>query len=107
DSLAGALAARRVMVAHLKLFDQCASGWIKVSLSANGMEPVPEGDLLAEPVRDHDIALNLRAVEDPDLLKSLVTESLHSIPGSVRISHLSAFRPGAPRPEHRFSTVQQ
>jgi CobW/HypB/UreG, nucleotide-binding domain len=107
DSLAGALAARRVTVAHLKLFDQCASGWIKVSLSGNGMQPVPEGDLLAEPVRDHDIALNLRAVEDPGLLKTLVTESLHSISGSVQISHLSAFRPAPPRPEHRFSAVHQ
>jgi hypothetical protein len=107
DSLAGALEARRVTVAHLKLFDQCASGWIKVSLSANGMQAVPEGDLLAEPARDHEIALNLRAIEDPALLRSLVTESLNSIPGSVRVSHLSAFRPAAPRPEHRFSTVHQ
>jgi len=107
DSLASALVARRVTIAHLKLFDQCASGWIKVSLSANGIQPVPEGDLLAEPVHDHEIALNLRAVEDPSLLRNLVTESLHSVPGSVRISHLSAFQPGAPQPEHRFSTVQQ
>jgi Ni2+-binding GTPase involved in maturation of urease and hydrogenase len=107
DSLADALSARRVTIAHLKLFDQCASGWIKVSLSVNGMDPVPEGDLLAEPVREHEIALNLRAVEDPNLLRRLVEDSLHSVPGSVRISHLSAFKPAAPRPEHRFSTAYQ
>lgn len=105
DMLAASLAARGATVAHLKLFDQCASGWIKVSLSANGLNPVPEGDLLAEPVRDHEIALNLRAIEDPDFLRSLVTETLHSVQGSVQISHLSAFRPAAPRPEHRFSTI--
>ena len=105
DRLTESLAIAGFLVAHLKVFDQGASGWIKVSVSANGQEPVPEGDLLAEPVREHQLAINLRAIADPDQLRSLVERAVTEIPGAIRILHLGAFRPAEPRPEHRFAAL--
>ncbi len=106
DGLQASLEAARLPIAHLKIFDQGASGWIKVSISGNGQSPVPEGDLLAERVHDHELAINLRAIADPEQLRQLVEEAVGTIPGSLRILHLRAFRPAEPRPEHRFATLQ-
>ena len=105
DQLSGSLDAAAIFVAHLKVFDQGGSGWVKVSVSANGQEPIPEGDLLAEPVHHHQLAINLRAVADPDQLGGLVKRAVSGISGTLRILHFSCFRPGEPRPEHRFTTV--
>lgn len=106
DRLKSLLDAEHVQVAHLKVFDQGASGWVKASISSNGWDPVPEGDLLADPGRDHELAINLRAIADPDRLRALVEEAIAGLPGEVRVLHLGAFRPSEPRPEHRFQTVQ-
>jgi hypothetical protein len=96
----------RVVIAHLKVFDQGASGWVKASISSNGREPVPEGDLLAEPVCHHELAINLRAIADPDRLRTLVEQALGELAATVRILHLRAFRPSEPRPEFRFHAVE-
>ncbi len=93
-------------IAHLKVFDQGTSGWVKASVSTDGQKPVPEGDLLAEPVCDHELAINLRAIADPDCLRILVEQALAELPGSVRVLHMRAFRPGEPRPEFRFRVLQ-
>jgi KaiC/GvpD/RAD55 family RecA-like ATPase len=106
DRLKSLLDAENVPIAHLKVFDQGASGWVKASISSNGWDPVPEGDLLADRVCDHELAINLRAVADPDRLRALVEQAVAELPGEVRVLHLGAFRPGEPRPEHRFQTVQ-
>lgn len=106
ESLQTAMQDAGLLIAHLKLFDQCATGWLKVSLSANGLSPIPEGELLAQAVHQHQLALNLRAIADPALLRALVEEAVAKIPGKVRIGHFTSFRPAPPRPEHRFSEVQ-
>ena len=105
DQLSGLLDAAGISIAHLKMFDQGGSGWIKVSLSANGRQPIPEGDLLAEPVHHHQLAINLRAVADPDQLRNFVERVVSEISGAVSILHFRSFRPDEPRPEHRFGTV--
>jgi CobW/HypB/UreG, nucleotide-binding domain len=105
DRLKGSLDAAGLPIAHLKVFDQAATGWVKASISSNDQEPVPEGDLLAGPVDEHQLAINLRAVAKPEQLRSLVEQSIAEIPGDIRILHLRAFRPAEPRPEYRFSSV--
>jgi Ni2+-binding GTPase involved in maturation of urease and hydrogenase len=106
ERLKSLLDAKDMPIAHLKVFDQGASGWVKASISSNGWDPVPEGDLIADPVSDHELAINLRAVADPDRLRAFVEEAIAELPGEVRVLHLGAFRPGEPRPEHRFHAVQ-
>lgn len=105
DDLDQLLTGAGISIAHLKVFDQTASGSIKASICTNGDTPVPEGDLLGEPARDHELAINLRALADPDDLRELTARAMAGIKGSVEIRRLSAFRPAAPKPEHRFATT--
>jgi KaiC/GvpD/RAD55 family RecA-like ATPase len=106
DRLKNLLDAERVAIAHLKVFDQGPGGWVKASICSNGRDPAPEGDLVGEPACDHELAINLRAIADPDRLRALVAQALAEVPGTVRILHMGAFRPSEPRPEFRFQTVQ-
>jgi CobW/HypB/UreG, nucleotide-binding domain len=101
DGLEKALTDAGVVIAHLKIFDRTPAGWIKVSICANDAEPLPEGDLLADAAGQHDLALNLRAIADPERLRQLVLLALEGIAGAVDIRHLRAFRPAAPKPEYR------
>jgi hypothetical protein len=104
DRLQEQLLERSIFVAHLKIFDQCASGWLKVSVTADSA-PHPHGDLLADPELDHELALNLRALCDPEELSRIVTAALGDVPARIQIRHLRAFRPPPPKPEHRFREV--
>jgi hypothetical protein len=104
DRLAEELRKRGTFIAHLKVFDQSPSGWLKASITGNST-PKPEGDLLAEPSEQHEVAINLRALADPDEMRELVTSVLKEIDGDIEIRHLRAFRPARPEPEHRFSRV--
>ncbi|MGC2662357.1 MAG: GTP-binding protein [Bryobacteraceae bacterium] len=101
DAIESALTRAGIVIAHLKIFDRAGSAWIKASICANRSEPDAEGDLLADAAEHHELALNLRAVADPDRCKNLVLSALNRIDGTVRIQHLRAFRPPPPKPEHR------
>ena len=103
DELQSSLTAADISIAHLKVFDRTPGGWIKASVCSNADEPVPEGNLIAEPDGSHELALNVRAFGDPDDLRKLVSAALDSLNGTVDIRHLSAFRPPPPKPEHRMS----
>lgn len=92
-------------IAHLKVFDRTVTGYLKATICANGDEPRPEGDLMADPARKHEIAINVRAVADPVELQRLVQRALEEVKGSVTIRHLRAFRPPPPKPEQRFDRV--
>jgi hypothetical protein len=104
DELARALTDAGIGIAHLKIFDRTPGGWVKASICANAAEPIPEGDLLADPATQHELALNLRALADPERLQQLVLSALQGIPGRVEVRHLRAFRPPAPEPEYRLVT---
>lgn len=104
DRLEKALTEAGITIAHLKIFDRTSAGWVNVSVCANGAEPVPEGDLLAEPTSYHEVALNLRALADPQHLQQLVLSVLDDIGGSLDTRHVRAFRPPAPKPEYRVAT---
>ncbi len=103
DGIEGALTSAGISIAHLKIFDRAAFGWIKAGICFNGQEPTPTGDLLSEPARDHELAVNLRAVADPAQLEAIVRKVLADVPGHVQIRHFGAFRPAQPTPEHRFA----
>lgn len=101
DELDSALTAAGIRIAHLKVFDEAATGYVKASVCANGAEPEPAGDLLADAATAHELVINLRAEGEPAALRAIVESALKSIPGAVTVSHLESFRPAPPKPEHR------
>jgi hypothetical protein len=105
DTLNTGLSARAVTIAHLKLFDQTRNAHVMVSIRANGQEPEPQGDLIAESSTEHQVAINLRALGDLAALRDLVERTISEIDGSVDIRHFRVFHPAPPQPEHRFANV--
>ena len=83
-------------IAHLKLFNQASTGYVKASICRNGAEPDVDGDLTASPSRRHDLVLNLRAVAAPELLREVVEKAAAELPGKLTVIHCEAFRPGPP-----------
>ena len=102
EELDRALTAAGASIAHVKIFTEAATGYIKASVCRNGEEPGVEGALDAAPARAHTVVLNLRARASPELLLELVDRATGQIRGRLRITHREAFRPAAPKPEHRL-----
>ena len=98
DELDAALTAAGIRIVHLKAIAQSASGYVKAALTGNGREPAVEGVLDASPATRHEILVNLRALGDPDALRSIVEAAFQRIGG--RQVRVSAFRPAAPVPHH-------
>jgi hypothetical protein len=106
EGLESRLTSLGIHIAHLKVFDQAHSGFIKASIS-NGSLPQADGDLVADPAVDHELAINLRAIADPARLIEIVSAAMSQVDGQVDIRHQSSFRPAPPKPEHRFPSVFQ
>jgi hypothetical protein len=100
EGICAAIAAGGLRIAHLKMMDECAAGYIKASLCGNREEPCVEGALDAEPCGVHELLLNIRAVGDPGALRSIVESQLEKLDAKVAIRSLECFRPAAPKPEH-------
>jgi Ni2+-binding GTPase involved in maturation of urease and hydrogenase len=105
EGLDAALAAGGFRIAHLKLMDETAAGYLKASQVRNGEEPAVEGMLAASPAWYHILFLNIRAAGDPDVLRRIVEEHLAALPGELEVRAMQAFRPAPPRPEHREKRV--
>lgn len=105
DSLDTALTAHQFNIAHLKVIDECASGYIKASIARNGDEPTVEGVLNASYCVNHELLINARATGTPAVLERIVREELSKLSGSVKIKVFQCFSPAAPTPEHRFDSV--
>jgi len=103
DRLDTALTAAAIPIVHLKVFDRCASGWLKAAVCANGEEPRVEGDLDASPAGRHELVVNLRAKGDPEVVRRIVEEQLTHIEGKVLDVHLECFSPAPPKPERRVA----
>jgi hypothetical protein len=88
-------------IVHLKLLDQCNSGYLKAALTASHTDPAVEGALDASPARDHEILLNLRALADPAELQSIIQSEFAKLPAQLAWQHLQSFRPAAPMPYHK------
>jgi type II secretory pathway component PulM len=89
-------------LAHLKAFDGCSAGFVKVSLCRYGDELVPDGHLTGVEDLQHQIVINLRAIGAPTELQQIVQQAMAKVGGKVVMHHSGAFRPAPPKPEHRF-----
>jgi len=106
DDVSERLSGAGVEIAHLKLFDQTESGYIKASICRNGEEPSVVGDLTASPAARHDLVLNLRAAAAPELLREILQEAARGLPGNVSVRSFETFRPSPPKPEYRMTQVE-
>ena len=105
ENLDNILTANKISIAHLKLIDECSTGYVKASLVRNGEEPFVQGILDASPASTHEVLLNLRALSEPDPLQHLVEEQLSKLPGNITISAMQCFSPAAPKPAYRLTSV--
>ncbi len=105
DSLQDALYSAGASIAHLKLFDQTASGYLRAALTNNAGDPEVAGDLTASPESEHALRLNLRAVIDAEPLRTLFAKALASLPGQRFDERLQCFSPAPPQPEHRYAEM--
>jgi hypothetical protein len=102
DEIDGELARAGVPVAHLKVLDRAATGYVKASICPGGEEPQVDGDLMASAAREHTLTLNLRALGDPEVMTRIVLAAVERLPGTREQETMQAFRPAPPRPEHRL-----
>jgi len=105
SELHGRLIDRGAVVAHLKMTLHAGDGIAAINLVRNDF--VPElGTRLLEPVTAADLVVNLRAEAAPDLLETVLRESLRATglaldSWRIELVHTEAFRPGRPVPTHR------
>jgi hypothetical protein len=104
-SLNRLLTGATIAIAHLKVFAQSASGYVRAGICRNGDAPSIEGRLDTPPAARYTLTINLRAAGPPEALRAVVDRALRDLPGRFRVDHLEAFRPLAPMPEHRFEEV--
>ena len=105
DNLDQALSAGQLEIAHLKLTDDTASGFLKAAITRNGQSPTVEGNLAASPSDVHELLLNIRASGNPSSLRHIVEQHISQLPGHSETRHMQCFSPAAPHPEYRFSEV--
>ncbi|MEI9970675.1 MAG: hypothetical protein WDO73_00745 [Ignavibacteriota bacterium] len=91
----------QIRIVHLKLFMQSDAGYLKAALTSNGQEPTVEGALDASPSAEHDILLNVRALNDPESLRAIVEREFEALPARMEWRHVECFRPSPPVPFHR------
>ncbi len=103
DALDSGLTAASIPIAHLKVFVQTNSGYLKASVCINGQEPIVQGRLDAPPARRHEIVLNLRATAAPEQVTAILQNAAAQLPGRLQVHSLECFRPSPPRPEHRLT----
>ncbi len=103
------LTAHQAEIAHLKMTyspEESLGGDVAV-VNLVRSDFVPElGISLDEPSAAGQLIINLRAEADPEVLSTVVTESLRETaaarPGlALRLQHHEHFRPGRPEPTHR------
>jgi Ni2+-binding GTPase involved in maturation of urease and hydrogenase len=107
------LQAHQAEVAHLKMtlkpHSELADELAVANLVRNDF--VPELSLALErPVTAGQLTINLRVEAAPDLLGSVIRESLKAAAKAfptltATLDHLEHFRPGKPTPTHRFKTA--
>lgn len=92
----------QIDIVHLKLFTQSDAGYLKAALTTNGQEPVVEGALDASPSGRHEILLNVRALDHPEVLREIVQREFAALPARLTWENLQSFRPSPPVPFQRL-----
>ncbi len=103
ENLDAALTRAGARIAHLKVFNQAGTDYIKASVCRNGDAPLVDGALDAPPSARHEIVLNLRAAAATGTLDAALDDCLARLPGRVRTLRRACFHPGAPVPESRMT----
>ena len=103
ERLDAALTEAGAGIAHAKVLDQTATGYVRASLCENGGTPAVAGSLDAAPARTHRVLVNVRARVAPDVLADVVRRCLAPLADSTTASWLEAFAPAPPRPERRVA----
>jgi Ni2+-binding GTPase involved in maturation of urease and hydrogenase len=93
-----------VSIAHLKVFNDTPTGFLKAAIARNGDEPSVEGALDASPAQEHILSVNLRAIGDPAAVENIMREEIAKLPGFIEIDRMVCFRPSPPKPERRMTT---
>lgn len=105
QTLDAAFTANRFHIAHLKVIDECETGYIKAAIARNGDEPAVQGNLSASQCRNHQILLNVRLAGCPEQVEHIVREQLFQLAGSVEIRAMQCFSPAPPTPQYRYSST--
>ncbi len=105
DALEAGLTESQLQIAHLKIVDDTASGFLKASITRNGGDPALQGDLGSSPAFVHDLLLNVRAAGEPTVLRSVIERYLFHLPGKLDVKAMQCFRPSPPVPEYRMREV--
>ena len=105
DGIEAGLTAAAIAIVHLKASVTSDSGWVKAAVCANGDQPEVEGDLDASPTRRHRILVNLRSGGDPESVRAMVETEVAKLNGQPGGLHLACFRPSAPKPQHRMTSL--
>jgi Ni2+-binding GTPase involved in maturation of urease and hydrogenase len=107
EAFAGGIGKRQGRIGHMKLLAVGPSGSVKVGLTHVGEKPEVEGTFSA-PVTHLHVTVNMRATLSPGDLSAIVHEAIDQVKQTRRaeaeISALNTFRPGEPRPTHRYAT---
>lgn len=106
ERLCARLAVASIAIAHLKLLDQCPTGYIKAAVCSDGEEPQVEGALDASPAKNHELLINLRATAAPEHVQEIVERELQALPGRLNIRLLQCFRPAPPQPQYRIASLK-
>ncbi|MGC9198223.1 MAG: GTP-binding protein [Acidobacteriaceae bacterium] len=99
DGLDREFTANHVGIVHLKAIIECATGFLKAAMCANGQEPTVEGALDASSASRHELLLNLRAVGAAERVREVVERELDRIDGKLTGLQMDCFHPAAPKPE--------
>lgn len=92
----------QIRIVHLKLFTQSDAGYLKAAITANGQDPIVEGALDASPSGEHEIVLNVRALNDPESLRAIVEREFAALPAHLTWQRVQCFRPSPPVPYFRL-----
>jgi hypothetical protein len=110
EAIRDRLAAAGIEIAHFKMTLAPESGNDLAVLNlvrSDGRAESPY--LLAEPIADGEVIVNLRAEGDPEQLKSIAVGALERTAREMKVStaieHVEHFRPGRPQPTHRMATL--
>ena len=97
---------RNGRIGHMKLLAVGPTGSVKVGLTHVGEKPEVEGTFTA-PLSHLQVTINMRATLSPGDLSAIVHEGIdhlkESNKGDADISNLNTFRPGEPKPTHRYT----
>jgi G3E family GTPase len=101
------LRGRVAEIAHLKLLLNTAGGSVQANLTSSRGDPLFQGTVQGEP-REALLIVNARVRAEPEELQAVIENALASCPQkdvAVEILMMESFKPGRPKPTHRYSEI--